>query len=73
MTKDGGDTTGKSEPGRKHPMPGTTAQERSFSSPQPSPMAMKSITAGYQATKTEGRLVALWKLGRPLDRATGIL
>jgi hypothetical protein len=72
VTEDGGETTCKSEPGRKHPMPGTTAKHQSFSSPQPSPMAVKSITAGYRATKTEGWLVAMWKLRRPLDRATGI-
>ena len=53
-------------------MPGTTVKHRSFSSPRPSPMAMRSITAGYQATKTEGWLVAIWKLRRPFDRATGI-
>ena len=54
-------------------MPGNTAKHLSFSSPQPSPMASESITAGYLATKTEGRLVAMWKLRCPLDRATGIL
>jgi len=53
-------------------MPGTIAKHRSFPSPQPSPMVMKSITDGYQATKTGGRLVAMWQLRRPLDRATGI-
>lgn len=55
-------------------MPGTTVKycSISISSPRPSPMAMKSITAGYQATKTEGSLGAMWKLQPPLDRATGI-
>ena len=33
---------------------------------------MKSITAGYKATETEARLVAMCKRRRPLDRATGI-
>jgi hypothetical protein len=53
-------------------MPGITAKHQLFSSPLSSPMAVKSITAGYRATKTEGWLVAMWKLRRPLDGATGI-
>jgi hypothetical protein len=35
-------------------------------------MVMKSITDGYQATNTGGRLVLMWQLGRLLDRAMGI-
>lgn len=53
-------------------MPGTMVKYCPFSSPRPSPMAMKSITAGYQATKTEGWLVPVWKLQPPLEGATGI-
>jgi hypothetical protein len=53
-------------------MPGTTAKHRSFPSPRRSPMVIKSITDGYQATNTGGRLVAMWQLRRPLDQATGI-
>jgi hypothetical protein len=53
-------------------MPGTTVKYCPFSSPRPSPMAMKSITARYQANKTEGSLGAMWKLQPPLEGATGI-
>jgi hypothetical protein len=53
-------------------MPGTTVKHRSTSRPWPSPMAMRSVPAGYRATWTEEWLVAMWKLRRPFDRATGL-